>query len=107
MAVIRTRTELLLEGGASPEKFREGLEIILSQIERISHIVQMLLDYARSREPVRATHDIRTIIEHVLKLVETEAKQRGVRIVVEPSNEPLTVECDAEQLQQVFINLAG
>jgi signal transduction histidine kinase len=106
MAVIRTRTELLLEGNASPEKFREGLEIILSQIERISHIVQMLLDYARSREPVRAANDIRTIIEHVLKLVETEAKQRGVRIVVEPSNEPLTVECDAEQLQQVFINLA-
>jgi signal transduction histidine kinase len=66
----------------------------------------MLLDYARSREPVRAKHDIRTIIEHVLKLVETEAKRRGVRIVVELSNRPLTVECDAEQLQQVFINLA-
>ena len=106
MAVIRTRTELLLEGNPHLEKTREGLEIILSQIERITRIVRMLLDYARSREPVRAEHDVRTIIEHVLKLVETEAKRRGVRIVAESSNGPLAVECDAEQLQQVFINLA-
>jgi len=106
MGVIRTRTELLLEGNPNPEKAREGLEIILSQIERITRIVRMLLDYARSREPVRAEHDIRTIIEHVLKLVETEAKRCGVRIVVESTNGPVAVECDAEQLQQVFINLA-
>jgi len=105
MAVIRTRAELLLEN-ANNEKTREGLEVILSQIDRISRIVQMLLDYARNREPVRAQHDVRTIIEHVLKLVETEAMRRGVRIVVEPSDGPLAVECDPEQLQQVFINLA-
>ena len=106
MAVIRARTELLLEGNPSSEKTREGLEIILSQIDRITRIVRMLLDYARSREPIRAKHDVRTIIEHVLKLVETEGKRRGVRVIMEPSNGPLTVECDAEQLQQVFINLA-
>jgi two-component system, NtrC family, sensor kinase len=106
MAVIRTRTELLLDSNASHEKAREGLEIILNQIQRISRIVQMLLDYARSREPVRAKHDIKSIIEHVVKLMETEAKRRGVRIVIELDNRPLTVECDAEQLQQVFINLA-
>jgi two-component system, NtrC family, sensor kinase len=105
MAVIRTRTELLLEGNVSPQRTREALEIILSQIERISRIVHMLLDYARSREPVRAKHDIRTILEHVLKLVDTESKRRGVQILVETSNRPLAVECDAEQLQQVFINL--
>jgi signal transduction histidine kinase len=106
MAVIRTRTELLLESNASHEKTREGLEIILNQIQRISRIVQMLLDYARSREPVRARHDIKSIIEHVVKLMETEAKRRGLRIVIELCNRPLTVECDPEQLQQVFINLA-
>ena len=105
MAVIRTRTELLLEGNPSPQKTREAHEIILSQIERISRIVQMLLDYARSREPVRAKHDVRTILEHVLKLVETESKRRGVQIVAEGGNRPLIVECDGEQLQEVFINL--
>jgi len=106
MAVIRTRTELLLESNLGHEKTREGLEIILHQIQRISRIVQMLLDYARNREPVRARHDITMIIEHVVKLVETEAKRRGVRVEVEHDGTPLMVECDPEQLQQVFINLA-
>jgi two-component system, NtrC family, sensor kinase len=106
MGVIRTRAELLLEGNLNPERSREGLEIILSQIERITRIVRMLLDYARSREPVRTRHDVQTIIQHVLKLLETEAKRRSVGILLEPSKEPLTVECDPEQLQQVFINLS-
>ena len=106
MAVIQTRAELLLERNTNDVKTREGLQTILSQISRISRIVRMLLDYARSREPVRARQDIRTIVEHVVKLVETEAKRRGIQIVVEPSDGPLTLECDPEQLQQVFINLA-
>ncbi len=106
MGVIRTRTELLLEGNTGPAKTREGLEIILTQIERISRIVWMLLDYARGRESHRAEHDAKTILEHVLKLIESEAKRRRVRLLVELSKAPLTVECDAAQLQQVFINLA-
>jgi signal transduction histidine kinase len=105
MGVIRSRAELLLEGSAGPAKTREGLEIILTQIERISRIVWMLLDYARGQDSQRAEHDVRTIIEHVLKLVETEARRRGVRLLVQPNEAPLTVECDAGQLQQVFINL--
>jgi two-component system NtrC family sensor kinase len=106
MGVIRTRAELLLENNCSPAKAREGLEIIVGQIERLSRIVRMLLDYAHSREPRRAQHDVRSIIEHVLKLVETEAKRCGVRVMVEMSESPLMTDCDAEQLQQVFINLA-
>jgi signal transduction histidine kinase len=105
MGVIRSRAELLLEGNVGPARIREGLQIILTQIERISRIVWMLLDYARGREAHRAGHDVRTIIEHVLKLLETEATRRNVQLLVEPGHAPLTVECDPSQLQQVFINL--
>jgi signal transduction histidine kinase len=105
LGVIRTRAELLLDGNPCPAKTREGLEIILKQIERISRIVWMLLDYARARESHRAKQDVKTILDHVLKLVESEAKRRSVRIIVESGDSPLMVDCDAEQLQQVFINL--
>jgi signal transduction histidine kinase len=105
MGVMRSRAELLLEGNPGTARMHEGLEIILTQIERISRIVWMLLDYARARESRRAEQDIKTILDHVLKLVESEARRRGVRIIVESDESPLMVECDAEQLQQVFINL--
>jgi two-component system, NtrC family, sensor kinase len=106
MGVMRTRTELLLQGNPSAEKTREGLEIVLGQIERISKIVRMLLDYARGREARRVRYDLRIIIEHVLKLVETQAKRGSVRILLQTGTSPLTVECDPDQLQQVFVNLA-
>jgi len=106
MSVIRSRAELLLEGNPGPAKTREGLEIILRQIERVSRIVWMLLDYARPREARRAEQDVKPILDHVLKLLESEAQRRGVRIMVEAGDGPRVVECDAEQLQQVFINLA-
>jgi signal transduction histidine kinase len=106
MGVIRTRTELLLQGKPSAEKTREGLEIVLSQIERISKIVRMLLDYARGREARRIGYDVRTILANALKLVEAQARQSRVRIVSECGASPLMVNCDPDQLQQVFVNLA-
>jgi two-component system, NtrC family, sensor kinase len=106
MGVMRTRTELLLQGRPTPEKTREGLEIIHGQIERISKIVRMLLDYARGRESRRVRNDLRIIIEHVMKLVDAQAKRSNVRIVLQPSADPLMVQCDPDQLQQVFVNLA-
>ena len=106
MGVIRARAEYLLHSKPPAAKLAEGLEIIITQIDRVSGIVRMLLNYARAREPVRATCDLRSIVEHSLNLLETEAARRRVRITRDLGDRPLVAECDADQLQQVFINLA-
>jgi signal transduction histidine kinase len=106
MGVIRARAEYLLQFNPPPAKSQQGLEIIVGQSDRISRIVRMLLNYARPRESVRVACDVRTIIEHALGLVETEAVRRNVAVVKELGDKPLIVECDGDQLQQVFVNLA-
>lgn len=106
MGVIRARAEYLLQFKPPPAKSQEGLEIIVGQSDRISRIVRMLLDYARPRESVRVACDVRSIIERALGLVETEASRRNVALVKELGDKPLIVDCDADQLQQVFVNLA-
>jgi signal transduction histidine kinase len=106
MGVIRGRAEHLLHSEPGARKLQEGLEIIIKQIDRISRIVQMLLDYARSRESTRAVCDLRVIVQHGLSLVETEAARRNIQLIAELGDQPLTVQCDADQLQQVFVNLA-
>ncbi|MGH7914029.1 MAG: sensor histidine kinase, partial [Candidatus Binataceae bacterium] len=106
MGVIRARAEYLLHSRPASTKLNDGLEIIIKQIDRISGIVRMLLNYARAREPVRTACDVRPIVEHALSLVETEAARRQVCLTAELGERPLTAECDADQLQQVFINLA-
>ena len=73
MGVIRGRAEYLLSSEPGAQKLAEGLEIIIRQIDPISRIVRMLLDYARNRESTRAVCDLRAIVQHGLSLVETEA----------------------------------
>jgi signal transduction histidine kinase len=106
MGVIRARAEYLLSSKPAPAKEQEGLEIIISQIDRISRIVRMLLDYASSRESLRVACDVRPIVQHALRLIETEAARRNVQVATDLESEPLVLECNADQLQQVFVNLA-
>ncbi len=106
MGVIRGRAELLLNGGLADDKVSRGLEVIVTQIDRVSKIVRMLLDYGRSRESLRARCDLRQIVNHALTLIETEAAIRKIAVVAELGKRPLPAVCDAGQLQQVFVNLA-
>jgi len=106
MGVIRARAEYLLHSRPASPKLGEGLEIIIKQIDRISGIVRMLLNYAREREPIRTACDLRGIVEHAMSLVETEAARRQVHLSAELGDRALTARCDAAQVQQVFVNLA-
>jgi two-component system, NtrC family, sensor kinase len=104
--VIRARAEFIQRSGPDGDRLHEGLAIIVKQIDRVSRIVRMLVDYARVRESRRALQDVRSIIEHVVSLVETETALRYVELVANLGNRPLMAKCDADQLEQVFINLA-
>jgi len=105
LGVIRGRAEHLLRSNPDERKLVQGLEIIINQIDRISRIVRMLLDFGRRREPIRVTSDLRTIVQRTLHLLETEAERRDIRLLSDLGSVPLLVDCDADQLQQVFVNL--
>lgn len=105
LGVIRGRAEHLLRSRPDETRLNQGLEIIIQQIDRITRIVRMLLDFGRRREPLRVTSDVRTIVQRTLHLLETEAERRNIRLISELGPEPLLVDCDVDQLQQVFVNL--
>jgi signal transduction histidine kinase len=105
MGVIRGRAEYLLHARMDSQKTAEGLEIIIAQIDRITSIVRMLLDYSRYRESLKMTADLRPIVQRSIHLIETEATKRGVRVRTVLGEQALPVDCDPDQLQQVFVNL--
>ena len=65
----------------------------------------MLLDYARKSESHMAVCDLRTIVERALTLLEPEAVHRNVKIVTQLGIDALPVKCDADQIEQVFVNM--
>jgi two-component system NtrC family sensor kinase len=103
--VIRGRAEYLLSNRQNPPRTAEGLEIIINQIDRISRIVRLLLNLGSRREHSFAVCDLRPVVQRTLALLETEAARRKVSCKVELGDDPLPVRCDADQLQQVFVNL--
>ncbi len=105
LGVIRGRAEHLLRSKPDERKLAQGLEIIINQIDRITRIVRMLLDFGRGREPMRVTADVRSIVQRTLHLLETEAERRAIRVVSDLGPAPLLVDCDVDQMQQVFVNL--
>jgi signal transduction histidine kinase len=105
MGVIRVRAEALQQDATISAASREKLGVIIRQIDRITRIVRMLLDYGRKSESHKAVCDLRAIAERALALLEPEAAHRNVKTVAELGQAPLTVNCDADQIEQVFVNM--
>lgn len=105
LGVIRGRAEFLLTKRPDEGKVAEGLRIIVDQIDQIAKMVRMLLELGRRRESIRTAADVRSIVNRTVQLLETEAVHRGVTVSTELGSAPLIVDCDPDQLQQVFVNL--
>jgi len=84
---------------------REFLEIVVDEVNRLNGVVSQFLDYSRPLKPALAPSDINEVISRTLKLLQS-AVPDGIQLVTALAQEPLRVHCDAEQLRQVFINLA-
>jgi signal transduction histidine kinase len=105
MGVIRVRAEALQQDETFSADSRAKLGVIVRQIDRIARIVRMLLDYARKSESHKAICDLRTIADRALALLESEAAHRNVRTIAQLGESPLMVNCDADQIEQVFVNM--
>jgi signal transduction histidine kinase len=105
MGVIRVRSEDLQQDETISPDSRAKLGIIVRQIDRITRIVRMLLDYARRSESHKVPCDLRTIADRALTLLEPEAARRNVSTVAQLGESPLLVNCDADQIEQVFVNM--
>jgi signal transduction histidine kinase len=103
MGVLRGHAESL-ESAIEGDRERWRLQMILEQIDRITSIIQALLNIARPRESMRVPLDLPTIAESSAIFVGEKAKKRGVVFSHETGPHP-SVLGDPEKLQQVFLNL--
>jgi nitrogen-specific signal transduction histidine kinase len=84
---------------------RRHLDLMLGQTERISGIIRALLDYSRPRRPALRKEAVTLILARVADLLLGRCRAKDVRIhLALPVGLP-EVWGDADQLQQVFLNL--
>ena len=105
LAAILGFTDLLLENNQMPAAAREDLQIILQETQRTKDIVQDLLSFARQRPVKRELVQISAVLRQTTKLRNYDFVSHGV-VVDEDYDENLpAIFGDAQQLQQVFLNL--
>lgn len=103
--VIAGRAEALGRTVPADHPERRHLDLILRQTERITGIIRTLLDYSRPRRPALQREAIAPILGRVADLLLGRCRARDVRIhVTLPAGLP-EVWGNADQLQQLFLNL--
>jgi signal transduction histidine kinase len=109
LAQIRMFSETLaLERVRSPEEGRRALEIVVRESERLSHLVDNVLQFSRAErgnlrlapEPTRLDLLLRDVVDAFRPLA--EARQVTVRVSSEPH---VTATVDSAAVRQVLLNL--
>lgn len=95
---------LMREVGGNP-RWRQDLEIIISQTERCKQIVSNLLQFSRQTLGHRALTDVNDLIGRCVELLAYQAMFRNVEIIQELQTDLPRIVTDHSQLQQVFANL--
>jgi two-component system, NtrC family, sensor histidine kinase HydH len=81
------------------------LQVIQSEIARLTLLVEQFLDFARPKRPQVSPQKLQEIMEETLLFVRAEARQRGIRIYKTwPADLPV-VWVDGDQIKQVFLNI--
>ena len=94
-----------LDPAKLPAEDREFLEIVIEEVNRLNGVVTQFLDYSRPLKPALAPTDVNDVIERTFKLLQGEVPPSiGVELAL--AEWLPRVNADAEQLKQVFLNLA-
>ena len=105
LASISGASGILKRGNASAENTDECLGILEKESQRLNKLLTNFLDFARPRLPRYQQVDAVNLIESVASLARHAAILHDVELVVDHKANLRPIECDAEQLKQVLLNL--
>lgn len=105
LAAILGFTDLLLENPEVPAAAREDLQIILQETQRTKDIVQDLLSFARQKPVQREPVQVNAVLRQTIKLRSYDFASHGVEVNEEFDESLAPALGDAQQLQQVFLNI--
>ncbi|MGG3563061.1 PAS domain S-box protein [Neobacillus rhizosphaerae] len=87
------------------KKHQYYYQIMLDELDRINHIVGELLLLAKPQVLKFTNADIHKLLKDVISLLNTEASLYNIQINSNFPKEPLLLECEPNQLKQLFINI--
>lgn len=107
LAAMRGSIQMLRSEMTADPSQAELMEIILRESDRLNRIISDFLNYARPRSIVVKQEDVGELLRETFTLMRHSPEIGPLQKLEEDlPNEPLLAPLDAEQLRQVFWNLA-
>jgi two-component system NtrC family sensor kinase len=105
LTAVLTNSSFLLKRSKDQPEMADDLQVIVSETIRCREIVKSLLDFSRQTVPKKRKADINEIIQRAATVVENQLNMRQVELSMKLDKALPKVTVDANQIQQVFINL--
>ena len=96
-----------MQNETGDQEVNEILDVLNTEVKRISGVLDGFRNYASIHEIGRAPVDVSVMIEKLVRLLRPDAEQKRIKLIVEPPRKLAgTIQADAAQLEQVLLNLA-
>ena len=105
LSVVSARAELIAATDLPRRDALQHVSVIAAQCERMTAIIQQLLDFSRRRGVKLALVDLRHVVAGTLDLLSAMTRKRQVEITREVGDVPLLVRIDRNQIQQALTNI--
>ena len=107
LAAMRGSIQMLRADMQGESSQTELMEIILRESDRLNRIISDFLNYARPRSIIQSKVDVGELLQRTFTLLRNSAEINERQVIREDlPDTPVLIDADAEQLQQVFWNLA-
>ncbi|MBI3881880.1 MAG: cyclic nucleotide-binding domain-containing protein [Verrucomicrobia bacterium] len=107
LAIIAMAAELATMQNASPDQRRTAAERIGKQVDRISNMINELIEFTRGSHAVTvlAAMDYRAFVAPLIEDLRSELSIRSIELVLENPPPAVNVKFDPRRLANVFLNL--
>ncbi|NOY52209.1 MAG: PAS domain S-box protein [Deltaproteobacteria bacterium] len=103
--IISGNAEYLMMDMDPDNPLTEELSIILQQTDRITQLIQQLMDFARDNRPRFEPTDINALVLQTLNLTRHQMEKNAIILLEDLDEEVPPTVADAHQLQQVLLNI--
>ena len=95
--------------GTDDEIVKRGIDVVLNESERLSSLVEDLLDFSRMQSGKLTVNmspiNIMDVLHEAVYMYEELSKQQNIEVVYLEQNKSVTIMADRNRIKQVFINL--
>jgi two-component system sensor histidine kinase HydH len=78
---------------------------MIQEVERMNKVIGQLLEFARPLNIEKKPTSLGALVQHSLKMIEADARDRGIKINTSISPDMEKAFVDPDKMKQVFLNL--